>query len=268
MLSHRGTRRDATTEFDTVMKMSNSEKATVSAAAKLAPLKVFTSGYDIGSEIAGVNVNAQMTAARLRATLEKAKVIEAGADFPKWKDADTLLHLAKNDGRIKFDRSDIERGILARYDSERAQSVIPADREWVSMPLSLGIPNVSAFHAMGKQTRGTLNPKEVRAELSKKMTDALFQAWEVVMKADKRNRGIKRDKPATSADPKARIGNAQVVKLLQSVKKVQEEGFEVPTDVQRAARTLVLWVTGQSAKTPKVPKAPKAPKTTATEIQS
>lgn len=247
------------------MKMSNSEKATVSAAAKLVPLKVFTSGYDIGSEIAGVNVNAQITAARLRATLEKAKVIEAGAEFPKWKDADALFHLAKNDGRIKFDRSDIERGILARYDQERARSIIPADREWVSMPLSLGIPNVSAFHAMGTKARGTLKPKEVREKLSARMTNSLFHAWKTIMDADDRNRGIKRSKGATSTDPKARIGNAQVVKLLQSVKKVQEDGFEVPTDVQRAARTLVLWVTGQSAKTPKTPKTPK---TTATEIQS
>ena len=246
------------------MKMNSAEKATVSAAAKLAPLKVFTSGYDIGSEIAGVNVSAQITAARLRATLEKAKVIEAGTDFPKWKAIEALLEFAKNDGRVKFDRADIERGILARYDSERAQSVIPADREWVSMPLSLGIPNVSAFHAMGTKARGTLKPKEVREKLSDTMTNALFQAWKTIVKADERNRGIKRDKPATSADPKARIGNAQVVKLLQSVKKVQEDGFEVPTDVQRAARTLVLWVTGQSAKTPKTPKTPK---TTATEIQ-
>ena len=245
------------------MKMNSAEKATVSAAAKLVPLKVFTSGYDIGSEIAGVNVNAQMTAARLRATLEKAKVIEAGADFPKWKAVEALLQLAKNDGRIKFDRQDIERGILARYDTERASSVISTDREWVSMPLSLGIANVSAFHAMSSKARGTLNPKEVREKLSSRMTDALFQAWKTIVKADERNRGIKRDKPATSADPKARIGNAQVVKLLQSVKKVQEDGFEVPTDVQRAARTLVLWVTGQSAKTPKTPKTPK---TTATEV--
>lgn len=245
------------------MKMNNAEKATVSAAATLTPLKVFASGYDIGSEIAGVNVNAQITAARLRATLEKAKVIEAGTDFPKWKAVEALLQLAKNDGRIKFDRQDIERGILARYDQERARSIIPTDREWVSMPLSLGIPNVSAFHAMGKQTRGTLNPKEIREKLSSKMTDALRQAWITITDADGRNRGIKRTKGATSTDPKARIGNAQVVKLLQSVKKVQEDGFEVPPDVQRAARTLVLWVTGQSAKTPKTPKAPK---TTATEI--
>jgi hypothetical protein len=246
------------------MKMSSSEKATVSAAAKLVPLKVFTSGYDIGSEIAGANVSAQMTAARLRATLEKAKVIEAGADFPKWKAAEALLQLAKNDGRVKFDRADIERGILARYDTERALSVIPTDREWVAIPLSLGIANVSAFHAMSRQSRGTLNPKEVREKLSAKMTDALFQAWGVIIKADERNREIKRTKGATSTDPKARIGNAQVVKLLQSVKKVQEDGFEVPTDVQRAARTLVLWITGQSAK---APKTPKTPKTTATEIQ-
>lgn len=245
------------------MKMNSAEKATVSAAAKLAPLKVFTSGYDIGSEIAGVNVNAQITAARLRATLEKAKVIEAGVDFPKWKAVEALLQLAKNDGRVKFDRADIERGILARYDTERARSIIPTDREWVSMPLSLGIANVSAFHAMGTKARSTLSPKEVREKLSEKMTNSLFHAWKTIMDADERNRGIKRTKGATSTDPKARIGNAQVVKLLQSVKKVQEEGFEVPTDVQRAARTLVLWVTGQSAKTPKVPKAPK---TTATEV--
>jgi len=250
------------------MKMSNSEKATASAAAKLIPLKVFTSGYDIGSEIAGVNVSAQITAARLRETLEKAKVIEKGADFPKWKAVEALLQLAKNDGRVKFDRADIERGILARYDSERAKSVISTDREWVTMPLSLGIANVSAFHAMGKQTRGTLNPKEVREKLSSKMTDALRQAWITITDADGRNRGIKRSKGATSTDPKARIGSAQVVKLLQSVKKVQEDGFEVPTDVQRAARTLVLWVTGQSAKTPKAPKTPKTPKTTATEVQA
>ena len=245
------------------MKMNSAEKATVSAAAKLVPLKVFTSGYDIGSEIAGVNVNAQMTAARLRATLEKAKVIEAGVDFPEWKAAESLFQLAKNDGRIKCDRQDIERGILARYDTERAGSVIPTDREWVTMPLSLGIANVSAFHAMGTKARGTLKPKEVREKLSAKMTNSLRQAWITITNADERNRGIKRDKPATSADPKARIGNAQVVKLLQSVKKVQEDGFEIPADVQRAARTLVLWVTGQSAKTPKTPKTPK---TTATEV--
>jgi hypothetical protein len=245
------------------MKMNNAEKATVSAAATLTPLKVFTSGYDIGSEIAGVNVSAQITAARLRTTLEKAKVIEAGADFPEWKAAESLFQLAKNDGRIKFDRQDIERGILARYDQERARSVIPTDRAWVSIPLSLGIANVSAFHAMSKQARATLNPKEVREDLSAKMTNALRQAWLTITNADERNRGIKRTKGATSTDPKARIGNAQVVKLLEHVKKVQEDGFEVPTDVQRAARTLVLWVTGQSAKTPKVPKAPK---TTATEV--
>lgn len=242
------------------MKMNSTEKASISAAATLVPLKVFTSGYDIGSEIAGVNVSAQITAARLRATLEKARVIEAGADLPAWKAIEALLQLAKNDGRVKFDRADIERGILARYDQERARSVIPADREWVSMPLNLGIANVSAFHAMSKQARGTLNPKQIRADLSAKMTTALGDAWKVIIKADERNRGIKRDKPATSADPKARIGNAQVVKLLEHVKKVQEDGFEVPPDVQRAARTLVLWVTGQSAKTPK------APKTTATQV--
>lgn len=242
------------------MKLTNSEKNTAAAAAKIAAPKGFTSGYDLGFEIAGVSVSAAQVAARLRETLEKARVIEKDAEFPAWKALEDGLQKAKNDGRLKFDRESIERGIVARYDQEKPKSIVPADRDWVSMPLKLGIANMAAFHAMSKQARATLTPEDVRKDLSSKLSNALGQAWKVIVQADGRNRGVTRTKPETSTDPKTQIGSAKVVELLQRVKKAQEDGFEIPADVQRAARTLVMWVTGKSAKTPKTPK------TTVTEI--
>jgi hypothetical protein len=249
------------TEFDTVMKMSKVEQ---SVSAKRAPVVAFTSGIDMGDSLSGAVFNAQLLSARVRATFEKARIIEAGADLPSWKDVKPLLALAKADGRIKFDRDDIERGMIRRLDREYSNNGMPRACEWVRAHLALGLPNAEAFHEMSLPARKSLansaTRKEAVATLSKLIGDRLSNAWRNALKHDARKtepRGSNEAKTVQEA-----IASATVAKLTDRIKKAQDNGAEIPVDVIRAARTLVAWIEGKKA-----PKPPK-PDTTATEVQA
>lgn len=243
------------------MKMTKVEQ---SVTAKRAPVVAFASGIDMGDSLGGEAFNAQLLSARVRATFEKARIIEAGAKLPSWKDAKALLALAKADGRIKFDRDDIERGIICRLDREYSGSGMSEAREWVKAHLALGLPNAESFHLMSAPARKSLansaTRKNAAAALSKLIGTRFSNTWRNALKNDARksaSRGSQETKTVQEI-----IAGAKVEKLTDRIKKAKDDGLEIPAEVIRAARTLVAWVEGK-----KVPKGPK-PDTTATEVQA
>jgi hypothetical protein len=241
------------------MKMSKVEQSVVKSKRKQPPVVAFTSGFDMGDAVGGALVGAQALSARIRATLEKAQVIVVGEALPSWLDLKARLALAKADGRTKFDRDDIARGIICRLDREYPKDGSAAAMEWVRAHIALGLPNAEAFYAMSGQARKSLantpRRKEAKEVLDKLIGDRLSNAWR-----NARAHDAKRNAPRGSNETKtvqAMIAKVTVEKLTDRIKKAQDNGAEIPVDVIRAARTLAAWVEGKKAQ---------KPTTTATEV--
>lgn len=238
------------------MNMTKTERNNAAAAAAAAAdesANVFVSGLDIGSSIEGAASDMETIAARMRVTLQKANIIRSEDDLPEWKKLEALLELARNDGRIKFDRASIVRGIVQRCDHDAPASNAADKKKWVSFYTSLGLANGETFHAMNTEAQKSLagknedklkSVKEFRNYINGKASNR----WTSLRDADERMRREENGKTTgarAKKTPRESIGVTQVSKLPTRIKNLREDGVEFPQEIIHAVQTLVAWVEGK-----------------------